>query len=137
MIMADLSLLAVLAAAAVSFVFGGLWYGLLAKHWAEAVGREPGSFKDSLALYLLTIAAQAIMAAVLAAALAYLVRAGVEASMVTGMVTGAGIWFGFVVTTMTVNYAYHGAQPKLTLIDGAHWLGVLLIQGAILGLWGT
>jgi Protein of unknown function (DUF1761) len=45
-------------------------------------------------------------------------------------------WFGFVVTTMTVNYAYHGARPKLTLIDGAHWLGVLLIQGAVLGFWG-
>ena len=60
-----------------------------------------------------------------------------EAVLLFGLVAaalGGGIWFGFVVTTMTVNYAYHGARPKLTLIDGAHWLGVLLIQGMILGL---
>jgi hypothetical protein len=38
---------------------------------------------------------------------------------------------------MVVNYAFHGARHTLTLIDGGHWLGVLLIQGAILGFWGV
>ena len=52
------------------------------------------------------------------------------------MVSGAFIWLGFVITTMVVNYAFHGARHALTLIDGGHWLGVLLIQGAILGGWG-
>lgn len=137
MILGDVNFLAVLAAAVVSFVFGGVWYGALAKHWAQASGREHGSFKESLGLYLLTIGAQIVMAGMLGSALAYLVRAGVAGSVVTGMVAGAGLWFGFVVTTMTVNYAFHGAEPKLSLIDGGHWLGVLLIQGAILGLWGT
>ena len=28
-------------------------------------------------------------------------------------------------------------SASLTLIDGGHWLGVLLIQGAILGWWGV
>jgi hypothetical protein len=37
---------------------------------------------------------------------------------------------------MVVNYAFHGARHTLTLIDGGHWLGTLLIQGAILGWWG-
>jgi hypothetical protein len=26
---------------------------------------------------------------------------------------------------------------SLTVIDGAHWLGVLVIQGAIIGWWGV
>ena len=52
------------------------------------------------------------------------------------MISAAFIWLGFVITTMVVNYAFHGARHALTLIDGGHWLGVLLIQGAILGWWG-
>ena len=42
-------------------------------------------------------------------------------------------WFGFVLTTIVVNNAYSGRQVMLTAIDGAHWLGVLVIIGAILG----
>jgi hypothetical protein len=38
--------------------------------------------------------------------------------------------------TMIVNYAFHGAKRALTVIDGGHWMGVLLIQGAIIGWWG-
>ena len=38
---------------------------------------------------------------------------------------------------MAVNHAFQGAKRSLTLIDGGHWLGVLLIQGAILGWWGV
>jgi hypothetical protein len=33
--------------------------------------------------------------------------------------------------------AFQGAKGALTVIDGGHWLGVLLIQGAILGWWGV
>jgi Protein of unknown function (DUF1761) len=58
-------------------------------------------------------------------------------SVRAGVVSGFFLWFGFVITTMAVNYAFHGAKRSLTLIDGGHWLGVLLIQGAILGWWGV
>ena len=43
------------------------------------------------------------------------------------------IWFGFVLTTMTVNNAFHGKRPMLTVIDSLHWLGALLIMGLIVG----
>lgn len=42
-----------------------------------------------------------------------------------------------VITTMAVNHAFQGQRGALTLTDGGHWLGVLLIQGAILGWWGV
>lgn len=132
MLFASLNYLAVIAAAVASFVFGGIWYSALSKHWVDATGHEPAAFKDSLGLYLITFAAQLVMAWTLAAVLVHLAQAGVRAGLVAALV----VWFGFVVTTMTVNYAYHGARPKLTLIDGAHWLGVLLIQGVVLGFWG-
>lgn len=137
MLLANINYLAVAAAAIVSFVFGGIWYSALSRQWLDAVGRPPdGRGKEGLGLYLLTFLAQVVMAWMLAGALLYLFRGGVPAGLRTGMVTAAFLWFGFVVTTMAVNYAFHGAKTKLTLIDGAHWLGVLLIQGGILGYLG-
>ena len=47
------------------------------------------------------------------------------------------MWLGFVITTMAVNNAFRGAKPALTLIDGGHWLGVLLLQGAVIGWLGV
>lgn len=136
MVLGELNFVAVIAAAAVSFIFGGIWYSALSKHWMDAAGTPPGTFKDSVGLYFVTFAAQLIMATMLAGVLLHIERGGVPHTLRTGLVTSAFLWFGFVVTTMTVNYAFHGARTKLTLIDGMHWLGVLLIQGAVLSFWG-
>ena len=46
------------------------------------------------------------------------------------------IWFGFVLTTLSVNYAFSGRRPMLTVIDAGYWLGVLVIIGAIVGWMG-
>ena len=40
-----------------------------------------------------------------------------------GVISAALIWFGFVVTTLTANYAFHGRRPMLTVIDSVAWLG--------------
>ena len=37
---------------------------------------------------------------------------------------------------MTVNNAFTGRKAMLTVIDGGHWLAVLLVQGAIIGAMG-
>jgi hypothetical protein len=41
-----------------------------------------------------------------------------------------------VLTTVTINNAYGGRKLMLTVIDSAHWLGVLVIIGAIVGWMG-
>ena len=53
-----------------------------------------------------------------------------------GLISAAFVWFGFVLTTMTVNNAFTIRKPMLTVIDSLHWLGGLLIIGAIVGAWG-
>lgn len=136
MLIGKINMLAVLVAAVLSFAFGGVWYNLLSKHWMEASGRTPESLgKEGVGLYIITFLAQALMAALLAGALHVLGGSGPAPGLVTGMITSTFLWFGFVLPTMTVNYAYHGAPIKLTLIDGGHWLCVLLLQGAIIGWW--
>jgi hypothetical protein len=47
------------------------------------------------------------------------------------------LWIGFVLTTMLVNHRFQGARWSLTAIDGGHWLGVLLVMGLVIGLFGV
>ena len=56
--------------------------------------------------------------------------------LVDGLLTAGFVWIGFVATTLASNHAFQGARRTLTLIDTGHWLGVLLIMGAIIGGWG-
>lgn len=132
----SLNYVSVFLAAIVSFVFGGVWYTVFSRQWMEAVGMAPDRpqvDRGGLGLYVLAFVAQLVMAWMLAGVLVHLSLApGIR----VGMVSAALIWLGFVMPTMLVNYAFHGAKRELSLIDGGHWLGVLLIQGAIIGWWG-
>jgi hypothetical protein len=60
-----------------------------------------------------------------------------QVTVKNAVLSGAFIWFGFVLTTVAVNYAFAGRKPLLTVIDTAHWLGALLLIGAIIGLFGV
>jgi hypothetical protein len=54
-----------------------------------------------------------------------------------GAISGLFVWVGFVITPMGVNHAFSGSKPMLTLIDGGHWLAVLLVMGAVIGAFGV
>ena len=47
------------------------------------------------------------------------------------------MWFGFVLTVLVTNHGFQGAKRELTVIDGGHWLGVMLLQGLVIGLMGV
>ena len=51
---------------------------------------------------------------------------------VAGFAFGAGYY-----TILAVNNAFGQRKASLTIIDGIHWLGVLVIQGAIIGTMGV
>ncbi len=137
---AGLNQLAVLLAAVASFVFGGVWYGMLANQWMAAANFRPEDVQVTkggvtVVPYVVAFIAQLIMAFVLAGVIGHLGEGRV--TLKNGIVSGAIIWAGFVATSLVVNHAFQGAKKELTLIDGGHWLGVLLIQGAIIGWMGV
>lgn len=135
-----INVLALPLAAIVSFVFGGIWYGLLSKRWMEAANLDPSRLKPGGGTnpvpFVITFLAELVMAWVLAGILLHLRKSGAPASAYTGMLSAAMIWAGFVVTTLAVNHQFQMQRASLTVIDGGHWLGVLLLQGAILGYMG-
>ncbi len=137
---AGFSYLAIIAAAAAGYLFGAVYYSLLAKAWLAALGKTEEEIKGpdgkmSPMPFVLSAIAALVMAFVLAGTIGHLGEG--QVTLRNGIITGAIVWTGFVVTTIWVNHAYQGASIRLTMIDAGHWLGVLLIQGSIIGLMGV
>jgi hypothetical protein len=139
MAFAGVNYIAIPLAAVAAFVFGALWYRVLAKPWMAAVGKTEQDIKASgtpmALLLLITFIAQLVMAWTLAGVIGHLGPG--QVTLRNGLVSGGLLWLGLVATTMVVNHGFQGASRALTAIDGGHWLGVLLIQGAIIGWMGV
>ena len=121
-----------------SFALGSVYYMVLAKPWMNAVGKTEDQIKaDGMkpSVFIFTFIAQLAMAWVLSGVLGHLGTDQVTA--MNGLISAGFIWFGFVATTLAVNHSFQGAKKSLTVIDGGHWLGVLLVQGLVIGLFGV
>jgi hypothetical protein len=140
MAFAGISYLGVLLAAVAGFAFGALWYMALGRSWMAATGKTKEQLmgpdgKPRPLPFVIAGVALIVMAWVLAGMIGHLGPG--QVTVWNGLVSGFFAWIGFVATTLTVNHAYQGANRSLTLIDGGHWLGVLLLQGAVIGLVGV
>jgi hypothetical protein len=138
MTFAGINYLAVILAAIAGFVFGGAWYGALGKQWMAALGKSEAEVKGKgmpVGQMIITFIALLVMAWMLAGVIGHL-GAG-QVTLKNGIVSGAFLWFGFVLTTLVVNHGFQGQKRTLTLIDAAHWLGVVVIQGAVIGAIGV
>lgn len=133
---AGINYLAVVAAAAVSFFVGWPWYMTFSKPWLKAIGKNPDSRPHpQMTPFFILGVSLLVMAWVLAGLIGHLGQG--QLTVMNGIISGAFVWLGFVVTTMVSNYAFQGRAPTLTLIDGGHFLLVLIVQGAIIGWFGV
>jgi hypothetical protein len=135
------NVLSILIAAVAAWIFGAIYYTALGKVWMAAQGKTPESCKAEFAgksglakamPFILSFVGALIMGVVL---YGILTHSGLW-SLRAGVVTGALCWFGFVLTTVVINNAYTARRPMLSFIDSAHWLGVLVIIGGIVGWMG-
>jgi hypothetical protein len=131
----SINLVAVLVAAVGAFAFGAAYYGLLGKPWMKAARIDPLAMRMSAAPFVTSFIAELVMAAVLAAFIGAL--SGGTPTATEGVAIGFFAWLGFMTTTMAVNHRYEGFGWDLTLIDAGHWLGVALLQGAVIGWFGV
>jgi hypothetical protein len=137
MAFAGVNYLAVAIAAVAGFLFGGIYYGVLSNAWLSALGKSKDEVQKTGMTVPLVVTAIALllMAWVLAGIIGHL-GAG-QGTLKSGIISGFMCWLGFVATSIATNHAYQGAKTSLTLIDTGYWLGVLLIEGAIIGYWGV
>jgi len=130
--------LSILIAAVAAWIFGGIYYTVLSKPWLAAQGKTLEQCKAEqagksgmakAAPFILVFVGEFIMAWVLYGILVHLNMFTLRA----GIISGAFCWLGFVLPTVTANYAFGGRKPMLTVLDSAAWLGALIIIGAVLG----
>lgn len=133
MTFAGLNYLAILIAAVAAFAWGAAYYTTLSKQWLAAVGRvEPNK---SPTPFIISFVALIVMAWVLAGTLGHLGPG--QVTVKNGIISGLFLWLGFIATTVFVNNAYPGRKLSLSAIDSLHWLGVVVIQGAVIGAMGV
>ena len=133
--------LSIILAAVAAWLVGGIYYSATSKFWLAAQGKtmeqcqveqaaKSGAAK--VAPFIVVFIAEIIIAWALYGILvhmnAFTLRGGVISAVLC--------WFGFVVTTLTSNYAFHGRRTMLSVIDSVAWLGAFVIIGAIVGWMG-
>jgi hypothetical protein len=126
--------LAVVVAAVASMALGAVWYNVLGNQWLSAIGktRDQLNARDWTP-FAWGFAVQLVMAYFIA----LLTPAIFDATNITtGLLCGAHMWLGFIITALILNHRYQGMPWRLTAIDGGYLLGVLLVQGIVVGLFG-
>jgi hypothetical protein len=133
--------MSVFLAAVAAWIFGAVYYMSLANQWHAAQGKTleqckaENAGKSGLAKatpFVLSFVGEVIMGFTLFGIMVHLNMFTLRA----GLISGALCWFGFVLTTLAINNAYTNRRIMLTVLDSAHWLGVLLIIGGIVGWMG-
>jgi hypothetical protein len=132
---------AILIAAVGGWLAGAVWYGVLCNQWLAALGRtqEEMSVKRGTpafyAPFVIAFLAALIMAWMLAGVIGHLGPG--QVTVRNGVISAAFLWFGFVLTTIVVNYTFGRRKLMLAVIDAGHWLAELLVMGAIIGAMGV
>ncbi len=127
--------LAIAIAAVAGWITGAVWYGIFGKQWLAALGRSKKNMnakRSTAAFYapfVIALIANLLMAWVLYGIMQHIGPWSVR----SGLISGGLVWLGFVATTLATNNAFGRRKTMLTVIDGGHWLAVLLVIGAILG----
>jgi hypothetical protein len=136
---AGVNYLAIVIAAVAAWLAGAAWYMGLGKLWTAALGMTPDQMHQAKSRpgahlpFLYAFIAELVMAWVLAGLLGHIGALTLRG----GVISGAFVWLGFVITTLVVNYTFAMRDWRLLLIDGGHWLVVLVLMGGIIGAWGV
>jgi Protein of unknown function (DUF1761) len=133
-ILSQLKVLSVVVAALGGWVFGALWYWALGRQWANALKQPAGAInRPAASAIVISLVAELIMATMLFGIVFHIGEVSVERALFSAVM----VWIGFVATTVTVNNRFARDSWARTLIDAGHWLGVLLVMGAIIGTFGA
>ena len=116
------ALIAISSAGLAGWLFGAAWYTVLGKPWQRAHGMNPDDCKDKK--MPMTPMAVALLGAIVMAAVLYQLLTGLGV-----MEIGHGAIAGL---TTLVNNQFQGKGWMSTLIDGGHWILVLVIEAMVI-----
>jgi hypothetical protein len=128
----EMNWLAVAAAAASSFLLGGVWYSaLFAQPWMRATGLSPEQIKNSNVA--LVFGGSFVLALIAAASFAVFLGPNIDAG--TGALYGATAGVCWVAASFGMNYLFERKTLSLFLINGGYHAVQFTLIGLILGAW--
>ncbi len=141
MTFAGVSYLAIVVAAVAAWLAGAGWYMVFGKTWMAAIGTTPEKMQEmrgqpgAFLPFIYAFVAELAMAWALAGILGHLGPG--QVTVRNGAISALFLWLGFVIPTMLVNNSFAHRDWRLMLIDGGHWLVVLVLMGVIIGTIGV
>ena len=129
-----MNVLAVLLAALLSVALGFAYYHprVLGTRWLDALGKPRTSLGEPTA-GIVTAGVTALLGAILLAVLLDWTRL-VETGILGGLAAALLAW-GFIACAVSLNAAFKGDRPALTLLDLGYHLVAYLAMGVVLGAW--
>jgi hypothetical protein len=135
--------LAVLVAAISTMVVGFLWYGpLFGKQWSLLMGwgemtpeKLAEKQKAARPAYAITFIGALLMAYALAHALIFGMAYTQIDGLAGGLVGAFWYWLGFIVPVTVGTVLWDGKPWRLWFINVGYYFVVMMVMGAILGLW--
>ena len=125
------ALIAISSAGLAGWLFGAAWYTVLGKPWQRAHGMNPDDCKDKK--MPMTPMAVALLGAIVMAAVLYQLLTGLGVMEIGhGAIAGLTLGVGFMQTATLVNNQFQGKGWMSTLIDGGHWILVLVIEARVI-----
>ena len=130
-----MGMIAVLAAAVASYVFGSIWYMALAKPWMQAAGVSVGedgrpTNSKNPAPYILAF----LCAVLVAGMMRHVFALSAIDTVDKGLIGGLGVGLFLAAPWIVTNYAFAGRPAKLMIIDGGYATIGCTIMGAVLTL---
>lgn len=128
---------AVIVAAIIHFIIGGLWYGLIfGNKFIEISGWTPEQLEQVAAQshwsqYVIAFVCSLVLVYILAHFVQYTGAKGVAG----GMQTAFWLWLGFVATTQLATVIFEQRKLGLYLLNLGYQLVACLVCGAILAAW--
>lgn len=133
--MANANLLAILVAAAIGFLVGGVWYGpLFGKAWQRESGLSDDELKSAnmAKIFGITFLLSLLSAVFLGHLLAHF-----DTDFQRTMMISTGIALGFIAPAIGTNYLFARKSGKLFAIDAGYWTAFYAAMGLVFGLLGS
>ena len=123
--------LSIASATAVSYFWGSIWYLLLGKPWRKALGWKDNTdspYRPTPFELVFAFIGQLLIAIFL-----YWLFQKLQVTTVMETISYVCIvWFGVILSTLSTNVIFQRRNLVLILIDGGHWLMILLTIGLML-----
>lgn len=124
---------ALIVAAAIQWVVGALWYGVVfKKSWMKLTGKtEAGSGGRAAFAMVCSFVASLILVFVLAQIFA---MAGTTGFM-NGLALAVVCWLGFMAPPLFAQHIYESRPANLFAINAGYWVVAMALSGGVLAAW--